>query len=41
MFYSQESFTPQLREITYTITDIAGKVDIIREGGDIKTSKKP
>jgi hypothetical protein len=33
---TQELFTPQLRKITNTITDIAGKVDIIREGGDIK-----
>ena len=29
-------FTPQLRKITNTITDIAGKINIIREGGDIK-----
>jgi hypothetical protein len=34
-------FTPQLRKITNTITDIAGKVDIIRQGGNIKTSKNP
>jgi hypothetical protein len=33
---TQELFTPQLRKITNTITDIAGKVDIIRQGGDIK-----
>jgi hypothetical protein len=33
-------FTPQLRKITNTITDIAGKVNIIKEGGDIK-SKNP
>ena len=34
---TQELFTPQLRKITNTITDIAGKVDILRQGGDIKT----
>jgi hypothetical protein len=33
---TQELFTPNLRKITNTITDIAGKVDIIREGGNIK-----
>jgi hypothetical protein len=33
---TQELFTPQLRKITNTITDIAGKVNIIRQGGDIK-----
>jgi archaellum component FlaF (FlaF/FlaG flagellin family) len=33
-------FTPQLRKITNTITDIAGKVDIIREGGNIKPKNK-
>jgi hypothetical protein len=33
---TQELFTPQLRKITNTITDIAGKVDILRQGGDIK-----
>ena len=33
---TQELFTPQLRKITSTITDIAGKVDILRQGGDIK-----
>jgi hypothetical protein len=38
---TQELFTPNLRKITNTITDIAGKADIIREGGDIKTSKNP
>jgi hypothetical protein len=31
-----ELFTPQLRKITNTITDIAGKVVIIRQGGDVK-----
>jgi hypothetical protein len=33
---TEELFTPQLRNITNTITDIAGKVDILRQGGDIK-----
>jgi hypothetical protein len=33
-------FTPQLRKISNTITNIAGKVDIIRQGGDIKSAKK-
>ena len=33
---TQELFTPQLRKITNTITDIAGVANIIREGGDIK-----
>jgi hypothetical protein len=37
---TQELFTPQLRKITNTITDIAGKVDIIRQGGDIKPKNK-
>jgi hypothetical protein len=37
---TQELFTPQLRKITNTITDIAGKVDIFRQGGDIK-NKNP
>jgi hypothetical protein len=38
---TQELFTPNLRKITNTITDIAGKVDIIRQGGELKTAKKP
>jgi hypothetical protein len=33
---TQRLFPPQLRKITNTITNIAGKVDILREGGDIK-----
>jgi hypothetical protein len=33
---TEHLFTPQLRKITNTITDILGKVNIIREGGDIK-----
>jgi hypothetical protein len=33
---TQELFTQQLRKITNTITDIAGKVDILRQGGNIK-----
>jgi hypothetical protein len=33
---TQALFTPQLRKITNTVTDIAGKVDILRQGGDIK-----
>jgi hypothetical protein len=33
---TQELFTPQLRKITNTVTDIAGKADILRQGGDIK-----
>jgi hypothetical protein len=32
---TQELFTPQLRKITNTVTDIAGKIDILRQGGDI------
>jgi hypothetical protein len=32
-------FTPQLRKISKTITDVAGKIDIIRQGGDIKPAK--
>ena len=32
-------FTPQLRKISNTITDVAGKIDIIRQGGDIKSAK--
>jgi hypothetical protein len=34
-------FTPQLRKISNTITDVAGKIDIIRQGGDIKPAKEP
>jgi hypothetical protein len=34
-------FTPELRKITNTITDVAGKIDIIRQGGELKTAKKP
>lgn len=37
---TQELFTPQLRKITNTITDIAGKVDILRQGGDIKPKNR-
>jgi hypothetical protein len=37
---TEHLFTPQLRKITNTITDIAGKVDIIRQGGDIKPARK-
>jgi hypothetical protein len=33
-------FTPELRKITNTITDIAGKVDILRQGGEINNTKK-
>jgi hypothetical protein len=33
-------FTLQLRKITNSITDVAGKFDIIRQGGDIKTAKR-
>jgi hypothetical protein len=33
---TQELFTPQLRKITNTVTDIASKIDILRQGGDIK-----
>ena len=33
---TQELFTPQLRKITNTVTDIASKMDILRQGGDIK-----
>jgi hypothetical protein len=37
---TQELFTPQLRKITNTITDIAGKVDMLRQGGDIKPKNR-
>jgi hypothetical protein len=37
---TQELFTPQLRKITNNITDIAGKVNILIQGGDIK-NKNP
>jgi archaellum component FlaF (FlaF/FlaG flagellin family) len=37
---TQELFTPQLRKITNTITDIAGVANIIREGGDIKPKNR-
>jgi hypothetical protein len=30
---TQELFTPQLRKITNSITDVAGKLDILRQGG--------
>jgi hypothetical protein len=33
---TQELFTPELRKITNSVTDIASKVDILRQGGDIK-----
>jgi hypothetical protein len=33
-------FTPQLRKITVTVTDIRGKIDILRQGGDIKLKKR-
>ena len=33
-------FTPQFRKIANTITDVASKVDIIRQGGDIDRPKK-
>ncbi len=33
-------FTPQLRKITNTVTDIRGKIDILRQGGDIKPKKR-
>jgi hypothetical protein len=33
-------FTPQLRKITNTVTDIRGKIDILRRGGDIKPKKR-
>jgi 3-deoxy-D-arabino-heptulosonate 7-phosphate (DAHP) synthase class II len=32
---TQHLFTPELRRITNTITDIAGKADILIQGGDI------
>jgi hypothetical protein len=37
---TQELFTPQLRKITNIFTDIAGKVNIIRQGGDIKPKNR-
>ena len=33
---TQELFTPSLRKITNTVTGVAGKIDILRQGGDIK-----
>jgi hypothetical protein len=33
---TEHLFTPQLRKITNTITDIAGNLDIRKEGGNIK-----
>jgi hypothetical protein len=33
---TQDLFTPQLRKITNTITDIAGESKYIKTGGDIK-----
>ena len=36
---TQRLFTPQLRKISNTITDIAGATNIIRQGGDIKHRK--
>jgi hypothetical protein len=33
---TQELFTPQLRKITNTVMDLASKIDILRQGGDIK-----
>jgi hypothetical protein len=33
-------FTPQLRKISNSVTNVAGKIDIIRQGGDIKSAKK-
>jgi hypothetical protein len=33
---TKELFTTQLRKITNAITDIAGTVNILRQGGDIK-----
>jgi hypothetical protein len=33
-------FTPQLKKITNTVTDIRGKIDILRQGGDIKPKKR-
>jgi hypothetical protein len=37
---TQELFTPQLRKITNTVTDIASKIDILRQGGEINNTKK-
>ena len=37
---TQHLFTSELRKLTNTITDVAGKVNIIRQGGDIK-NKNP
>jgi archaellum component FlaF (FlaF/FlaG flagellin family) len=37
---TQHLFTPQLRKITNTITDLAGKFDILRQGGDIKPKNR-
>ena len=37
---TQSLFTPQLRKITNTLTDIAGAANIIRQGGDITEPSK-
>ena len=37
---TQSLFTPQLRKISNTITDIAGVANIIRQGGDIAEPSK-
>jgi hypothetical protein len=33
-------FTPNLRKITKSTADVAGKIDIIRQGGDVKVAKR-
>ena len=37
---TQRLFTPQLRKVANTITDLAGAANIIRQGGDIDNRKK-
>ena len=37
---TQRLFTPQLRKISNTITDLAGAANIIVQGGDIESSKR-
>ena len=35
----QHLYTPELRKVSNTITDIAGATNIIRQGGDIESTK--
>ena len=37
---TQSLFTPELRKVSNTITDIAGATNILLQGGDIESTKK-